>query len=506
MRDHIVIGTVRAKKGDKYIVVTREGSPVEVSFDDGRLPLIGGDIVGLFKPGPTGDLRLSLKDSLVDAMMSTSTTFMLAGARPDLTARLLAKLLSKQRSAVLSPGSGMTIKRRPHSDDADLQWALAKFSPEADRLQVALNVIDVRKMSSSIWQTSTLRDMSLPADIEGSRRSMHELTRVLRSGFHPEVSRMIEFVSGNQDISVNFVMPYSPFVGALGFARTIGAMNSGYFPLVEFSIGDARRLSSARMIASAMAHKALGAGQASSANVDQSARTRHVANSFADAMAVIAYLTDGGSPETIETYADLREASLCFGFDQGTGRLSDGILEDATHRSIRTVLNDFRAGKLPLGLDARQITDRAVRIARRNALPAASFEPDHIGVSPEEMVKAVEAANRVAFDLRRASVADVEAFGEVYAAEVRQLTEEHGNDDRSATRMITFGANHAPLRMDDIFNRETRDLSNRFDPEAIRVELGGSREVTNAFYDRIRVRRGEQAQKDRLQYAEPLLR
>lgn len=506
MRDHIVIGTVRAKKGDKYVVVTREGAPVEVSFNDGRLPLIGGDIVGVFKPGPTGDLHLALKDNLVDAMMSTSTTFMVSGARPDLTARLLAKMLSKQKSAVLAPGSGMTIKRRPHSDDADLQWALSKFSPEADRLQVALNVIDVRKMSSSIWQTSTLRDMSLPADIEGSRRSMHELTRVLRSGFHPEVSRMIEYVSGNQDISVNFVMPYSPFVGALGFARTIGAMNSGYFPTVEFSISDARRLSSARMVGLAMAHKALGAGQASAANIDQSARTRHLASSFSDAMTAIAYLTEGGNPETIETYADLRESSLCFGFDQGTGRLSDGVLEDATHRSIRAVLNDFRAGKLPATMDARQITERAVRIARRNALPAASFEPDHIGVTPEEMVMAVDAANRVAFDLRRASVADVEAFGEVYAAEVRQLAEEHANDDRSASRMITFGANHAPLRMDDIFNRETRDLSNRFDPEAIRVELGGSKEVTTALYDRIRVRRGEHANTDRLQYAEPLMR
>jgi hypothetical protein len=209
-------------------------------------------------------------------------------------------MLSKQKSAVLAPGTGMTIKRRPHSDDVDLQWAVSKFSPEADRLQVALNVIDVRKMSASIWQTSTLRDMSLPADIEGSRRSMHELTRVLRSGFHPEVSRMIENLSGNQDISVNFVMPYSPFVGALGFARTLGAMNSGYFPTVEFSISDARRLSSARMVGLAMAHKALGAGQANVANVDQSARTRHVASSFADAMTAIAYLTEGGNPETIE--------------------------------------------------------------------------------------------------------------------------------------------------------------------------------------------------------------
>jgi hypothetical protein len=208
----------------------------------------------------------------------------------------------------------------------------------------------------------------------------------------------------------------------------------------------------------------------------------------------------------LKTYADLRESSLCFGFDQGTGRLSDGILEDATHRSIRAALNEFKAGKLPATMDARQITERAVRIARRNAMPAASFEPDHIGVTSNEMDKAVEAANRVAFDLRRASVADVEAFGEVYAAEVRQLAEEHANDDRSASRLITFGANHTPLRMDDIFNRETRDLSNRFDPEAIRVELGGSREVTNALYDRIRVRRGEHAHTDRLQYAEPLMR
>lgn len=506
MKDHIVIGTVRAKKGDKYVVVTRDGSPVEVSFDDGRLPLIGGDIVGVFKPGPMGDLRLALKDNLVDAMLSTSTTIMIAGARPDLTARLLGKMLAKQKSAVIAPGSGMTIKRRPHSDDADLQWAISKFSPEADRLQVALNVIDVRKMSASVWQTSTLRDMSLPADIEGSRRSMYELTRVLRSGFHPEVSRMIEHVSGHQDISVNFVMPYSPFAGALGFARNTASMNSGYFPTVEFSISDARRLSSARMVAMAMAHKALGAGQSNVTNVDQSPRARHIASSFADAMCAIAYLLDGGDVATVETYADLRESSLCFGFDAGTRRLRNGILEDATHRSIRAVLTDFNAGRLSDSMDARQITERAVRIARRNASSAASFEPDHLGVSEQEMVSAVEAANRVAFDLRRASFADVEAFGEVYATEVRELVDEHGNDDRSASRMITFGANHAPLRMGDIFNRETRDLSTRFDPEAIKIELGGSKEVTTALYDRIRSRRGDHTDTDRLQYAEPLMR
>jgi hypothetical protein len=506
MKDHIVVGTVRAQKGNKYVVVTRDGNAVEVVFDDGQLPLLGGDIVGVFRAGPTGELRLGLKDNLIDAMMSTSTTFMVAGARPDLTARLLAKLLSRQKSAVLSPGSGMTIKRQPHSSDPDLQWALSQFSSEADRLQVALNLIDVKRISGSIWQTSTLRDMSLPADIEGSRRSMHELTRVLRSGFHPEVSRMIENVSGNRDISVNFVMPYSPFVGALGFARHAAAMNSGYFPTVDLSISDTRRLSAVRMIGLAMAHRALGAGDAGTANVEQSSRTRHIANSFADALVAISYISDGGDPAVISAYADLKEASLCFGFDQGRRSLGDGILEDATHRSVRAVLAEFESQRMKPGMDGKEMVARAVRVARRHASPASSFESGHPGVSSDEMVSAVEAANRVAFDLRSASHADVELFAEVYAADVRELVAEHAADDRSASRMITFGANHVPFRMDRVFNRETHDLGNRFDPEAIKVELGGSKDMTEALYDRIRSRRGVAGATDRLQYAEPMVR
>lgn len=506
MKDHIVVGTVRARKGDNYVVVTKDGSTVEANFAGGRQPLIGGDIIGVFQAGPTGALHLSLKDTLTDAMLSTSTTFMVAGARPDITARMLAKMLSRQKSAVLAPGAGMAIQRKPHSSDPDLQWALNILSPEADRLQVALNVIDVKSLTSNVWQSASIRDMALPADIEGNRRSMFELTSILRSGFHPECSRMMENVSGNRDISINFVMPYSPFLGSLGFARNVGAMNSNYFPTVDWTVSDARRLSSARMIGLAMAHKALSVSNDGQADVEQSSRSRHIANSFADALAALTFLRDGGDPKVIGEFADLREASLCFGYDAGQEQVTTSVLEDATHRSIKSVLKDYAAGKVSTDVDPARLVAMAARTARKNAIASSSFEAGYAGVSMDEMDGAVEAANRVAFDLRHATHQEVGAFGAIYASDLKHLVNEHGDNDRSASRMITFGGNHIPHRMNEIFAAETRELSDRFDPEAVEVELTGSKTMANTLLDRIRLKRTEQADINRLQFGETLVR
>lgn len=502
MKDHILIGTVRAKKGDKYVVVTRDGSPMEVKFDGGAHPPVGGDVIGVFRASPYGGWLLSLKENLNDAMMSTSTSFMIAGARPDLTARILAKMLAKQKTAVIAPGAGMIIKRRPFSVDPDLQWALDAVAPEADRLGTALNFIDVKSITNSVWQTSSLRDMALPADIEGSQRSMFELTRILRSGFHPECSRMIETVSGARDISVNFVMPYSPFTGVLGFARNIAAMNYGYLPIVDMTLSDSRKLSSVRMAGLAVAHKVLGAGQVSNADVEQSPRARHLANCFADALTSVVYLSRENNPAVIHAYADLRESSLCFGFDQGRYQLSEGILEDATHRAIRAVLKDFAGGKISSSMTSHEMTDMALKIARKTALPAARFENDGVKVERAEMTSAVEAANRVAFDLRQATPADIEAYAGYYVDDIQQLVEEHGGNALSASRLVTFGGNHVPFGMEDYFHAETYDLATQFDDSSLNVETNGKKDISVALLDRIKLSKSSQPV-SRLQYAEP---
>lgn len=506
MKGSVIVGTVRARKtNDVYMVVTRDGSAVDVTFDGDAKPLIGGDVVGNLSHGPTGEARLSLKRTLTDALLATNATIMLGGTRPDQTARLLAKYLARSKSAVIAPGLGMSIQRMPNSSDPDLDWALRTLSPEADRRQIALNVIDVKAISSSVWQTASLRDFSLPADVEGNRRSMLELTRVLRSGFHPECSRMVEGLSGNREISVNFVLPYSPFSGALGFARDVAHMGSSFFPFIDMSLSDARRLSSAKMIGLAMAHNVLGAGGMSQADVEQSARTKHMANCFADALTTLAYLTSGGNQDVIKEYADLREASLCFGYDTGNWRLFDGVREEATHHTIRAALKEFVGKKLGADMGSEDMVLIAVLLAKKTAFPAARFTADLEGAPDEEINAATDAANRVACDLRPAAADVYAAAGERYAHELRLLVGEHGNNALSASRLIMFGGLHMPLNMDDLFNRETYDLSVMLDAENTNVSDEPTT-VSQRLADRIRLSRMERRETTALQFGEAFRR
>ncbi len=505
MKSSIIVGTIRARQtNDTYMVVTKDGTTVDVTFDGDAKPLIGGDIVGHLAHGVYGEPRLTLKRSLTEALIDAGASINIAGARPDQTARILAKYLARSRSAVIAPGSGMSIQRMPHSSDPDLEWAMRTLSPEADRRQIALNVIDVKAISTSVWQTSSLRDFSLPADVEGNRRSMLDLSRVLRSGFHPVCSRMVENLSGNSEISVNFVMPYSPFTGITGFARHVAHMNSSFFPFLEMTQSDARRLSSAKMIGLAMAHNVLGAGEAAQADVEQSPRTRHVANCFADALTALAYLTTGGNPKIVEEYASLREASICFGYDTGSWKLLDGVLEEATHLSIRAALKEFATKKPGFDVNPETLVDLAVRIAKKTAFPAARFASDAPGPSEAEMQKATDAANSFACDIRPFDREVQDAVAERYTFELRQLIAEHGDNAMSASRLIMFGGLHMPLNMDKVFNRETFDLSRSLDLESAKVTEDSGKRLNQQLADRIRLSRAEKTEAATLQFGEPL--
>jgi hypothetical protein len=505
MESQIIVGTIRARKdAQTFMVVTKDGTTIDVAFDGEAKPLIGGDVVGNLRHGVYGEPRLTLKRSLTEALIEQGALINIAGAKPDQTARILAKYLARSRSAVISPGSGMSIQRMPHSTDPDLEWAMRTLSREADRRQVALNVIDVKAIAASVWQTSSLRDFALPADVEGNRRSVLDLSRVLRSGFHPVCSRMVENLSGNSEISVNFVMPYSPFTGITGFARHTAHMNAGFFPFLDMTLSDARRLSSAKMIGLAMAHNVLGAGGASQADVDQSPRTRHLANCFADALTSLAYLTTGGNPKIVEEYANLREASICFGYDTGSWKLFDGVLEEATHLSIRSAIKEFEGKKLGSDVGPEALVDMAVRIARKTAFPAARFAADAAGPSDAEMQKATDAANSFACDLRPGDNDVREAVTERYTFELRQLVQEHGSNQMAGSRLIMFGSLHMPLNMDRVFDRETFDLSRSLDLESTKVTEDAGKRLNEQLADRIRLSRGEKTETRTLQFGELL--
>jgi hypothetical protein len=453
----IIVGTVRGKNKDgSYVVVQRDGRRADVVFRSGT-PMIGSDVIGNLSTGEDGRVEMMLYPSVLDAMLDGHAKIIPLSKRPDLTARILAKMFERAKSAVFKPGGGMSIERMPHSDDPDLQWAMDTFKPEAERLGLALNVIDVKAVTRSAWDMRSLQNFSLPADIEGSRRSRDELTKILRSGFHPACSRIVEKFTGTNEISVNFVIPYSPFTGSVGFARDIARMNIGVFPLCSMNISETRRLSSAKQMALAIAHNRLSVGKGFQADLDTHPRVRHLSNCFADAAASLVFLARGGRPEVIEEYAHLKEASIFFGYDEALGGLKAGVLEQATHRSVRAAIEWYsEEGKDEMSV--KDLVTRAVRIAKSTAYEGLRFA-DPSAITEQEFLGAVSSANMIAADLASATGDYIDHLSEKYRDDLDALVQEHKCHPVAAHRLMTFGAVHVPDRLEHVFADMTEPLA-----------------------------------------------
>jgi hypothetical protein len=498
MKGEVTVGTVRGTRNDgRHVLVRRDGTTMDVRFEGSIKPLVGADVIGRISYSRVGEAVMTLKPSLSEALLEGNARIMTAGSNPDLTARMLAKMLARSKSATIAPGVGSSIRRSPTSADPDLSWALSKFGPEADRLRVALNVIDVQKVARSIWQNSDLRDGSLPADIEGSQRSMNELVRLLRSGFHPACSRAIETYTGNREISVNFVLPYSPFAGAHGFAREASRMDLGTAPRIDMSISEARRLSSARTLALAIAHKALSAGAGMQADVTQSPRAAHLANCIADAAAVLAFLADGGRRQAVEEYAALKESSFYFGVAEDAETARPGVLVEATHNVMKAALEE-RMGE---GMSMRAILSTSARLAKKHAFGVRRFEQDAERLTTEELDAGAEAANRIAIDLRDHSGEPVVLeCAEAYRDELRALVDEYEGDRIASTRLQTFGQLHAPHAFWAIFEEETAHLSE----DAYAPTVSQMIADRSMLADRLRRARSRPAvEDDVIEFAEP---
>jgi hypothetical protein len=496
MRGDILVGTVRARKDNgRYVVVGRDGAVRDVLFEGRQAPLVGGDVIGRVRYNKVGEAVMSLRKSLTETLLEGRVKITMLGTRPDLTARSIAKVLARSKSAMISPGKGSSIERMSETDDPDLAWALGIFKPEADRSGIALNVIDVQKVARSVWDNAKLRDGTLPADIEGNRRSMSDLVQLLRSGFHPSCSRMVEHYSGNREISVNFILPYSPFNGATGFARKAAGMNNSVMPTTTLTVSEARRIGAARTIALGMAHDKLIAGSVQ-ADVMQSRRAMHLANCFADAAAAMAFLSSGGRRQAIEEYADLKEASLFFGLDDSEDVAQEGILAEATHKVIRKVLE----ADIPAGMKAADIVAQARRLATRYALPFIRFNGERDNVTPEEVDGAVEAANRIAVDLRDNDHSVREICERSYRAELRTLVDEYSADPVASQRLVVFGRLNVPVGMLQVFEEETAGLV----PEAEETPASVVRMIGDRarFVDRLRMARASDRADDVIEFAE----
>lgn len=480
----IIVGTVRGKNRDgSYVVVRRDGRRANVFFHSGS-PTIGSDVIGNAVPDGDDRMKMTLQPTVLDALLAGHSKIVPITKRADLTARVLAKILERAKSAVFKPGAGMSIERMPHSDDPDIRWAMDNFKPEAERLGLALNVIDVKAVTRSPWDMRSLQNFSLPADIEGSRRSRDELTKILRSGFHPACSRIVERFTGTNEISVNFVVPYSPFAGSVGFARDAAQMNIGVFPLCSMNISETRRLSSARQMALAIAHNRLSVGKGFQADLDTHPRVRHLSNCFADAAACLVFLSRGGRPEVIDEYAHLKEASLFFGYDASTGGLKAGVLEQATHRAIRAVI-EWHSEQRDQEHSIKDLVTKAVRIAKATAFEGLRFA-DASAVTEQELFGAVNSANFIAADLASATREYLDNLGEKYRDDLDALVEEHRNDPVAAQRLMTFGAVHVPDRLEEIFSEMTVPLDDLVRQSVAAASNEGRAGVLSAVAGRIR--------------------
>lgn len=488
MPNEIVLGTVRGKNSDgSLLLVSKNGKRMSVHFS-GDKPSLGSDVIGNIAE-KDGKLTMSVKPTLLEAIVDGNAKIIPISQRTDITARILSRLFSNSKSAVFKSGTGMAIERSPNTDDKYIKWAMDIFKPEAERLGLALNVIDVRAVSRSQWDIKSLQNFSLPADIEGSRRSRNELTKILRSGFNPACSRIVEHFTGSNDISVNFLLPYSPFSGALGFARDIAKMDIGIFPTTSISLEDSRRLSCARQMAMALAHNRLSAGKGLQTDIDSHPRVRHLSNSFADAAAILTYLTNGGSIKVANEFSALRKSSLFFGYDQGKEMLKDGVLENATHHSIDTAIEWFEANQDKAEkYTIKEIVSRAVRIAKSCSYEGIRFN-DCGEVFSQEMDMAVEAANSIACDINTASGDLIQTIDTIYRNDLDQLISEHGDNPLSAQRLLTFGSLHTPIRLERTFTNAMRGVSdfiNKFDEERTADKPQEAKSSKSTFVARIK--------------------
>ncbi len=313
MTAKLLVGTVRARRGAMHTVVLKDGTRHDLLLKGDEAPRIGGDVIGMVDLDlPQPELVL-VKD--VARHILQGRTLISMGGRPDVTARMLARILEGTGPALVRPGMGGIIERTPVVDDPDLRWAIDFVEPEARDLGLALNVIDPLALAGASWSDSTFDEELLPADAVGASGGLGDLKRLMREGFRPSCRRTMEEVARNARdgsggarargvSSVDFILPFSPFATGHSFSADVGRAHRSELATSPLSTSEARRLSAFREIALAFAQRHLGRSRGDPRHY------RHVEDAFADVAAVTAFVKTGGSVEAASNFARLREAAL----------------------------------------------------------------------------------------------------------------------------------------------------------------------------------------------------
>lgn len=426
----LITGTVRARQGDRHLVVTRSGERMLVRLEGSEVPRLGVDLVGVLGEDDDGPVLELVPD--VTRMLLQGKARIIPIGRPDVTARIIARLLMGAGPAAIRPGVGGTIERTPQIDDPDIKWALDILEPEARRAGVAFNVIDPIAMASSTWDDARLTEEVLPADVSGDTSALADLKRLLNDGMTPACRRTIEAIGrGVATPSVDFVLPYSPF--ATGFSWCADISQAARNELVAISIpgSDARRLSTFRELALAFAPRYLGRTKA------EAGCEGHVEAAFVDVAAALALLRYSDRPLSPLRFQRLREAALA----RWDGH---GSCPPATAAALGAVA----ALGMSLGADTPdELFRTAASIARNNA-------PTTLKQLEEQ--RAAATARGVFIDLETAPPPFRTAVLELYRKDLQETASRLSGSERALGRMSKFGIYTVPLGLETAFDEVVR--------------------------------------------------
>lgn len=355
------IGTIRGFEDPFFVMQTKRGERLRVRIH-GEQPRVGDDVVGQLRREAGGHYSLRCGRQVMDTLLDGDVSLHLVGDG-EVTADLLGRILSARGNAIIRPGEGACIRRSVKTDNASIAWALDMFGPVADRAGLALNVIDPRSLADQATDAEALRSM-LPADQEGQIRALKDLRHVVRTGFHPICSTSIDRISRSP--SVNFVVPYSPYVTGAGYCKLLAHMVRDEELVVTLSTDEARRFSTARQVAMALSHLYFTEApfRDDSRDAASSAWISHRVSVYADAAAALACLRHGDRPEILDIVATARDRCLI-----ENARLDRGHagMEAWSAPALRAL--DGSEG----GGDGFTLLAEAAAFAEANALPERAF-------------------------------------------------------------------------------------------------------------------------------------
>jgi len=438
MNEFLITGTVRGRIGHKFVVVRPDGTQLNVLLEGVETPKIGVDIIGYLAEG--AEMRIRLVPDVTRSLLDGRARIIPSG-RPEMTARMLARLLSGTSPASIRPGVGGMIDRTTNVDDPDIAWALSILGPEAERAGIALNVIDPMGLVDAPWEDRGLKDEILPADTSGEARALNDLKRLLHDGMTPACCRTILRIGRGAEVpSVDFVLPYSPLATGQSWSADIAGAWRDEVVAMSIDGEDARRMSSFREMALAFAPKYLGRLKGDTA--------WHVEQSFADTAAAIAFMNFGGSSLSVLRFQRLREAAL-------SRADADNRNPPATATCLAAVLSSA-AQRVPDNAD--DILSFAASIAKTHApknkgdLANQKERASHEGVFIE--------LNRVAPEIRN-------ELKHQYRKDLANTVDRLRGSPRAMSRMATFGAFNIPDGFEDIFDDVVGpvDITERIDFE-----------------------------------------